>query len=363
MASPGDLYRSILRYVNGDNAAGWEAVMSRQLQALIERQCRVVSRYKYVDRNHVEDIRSDLQMRVLARLREFTLPDHGDDVTNEKAIVAYFKLAIRDLTTQSVRLIVSPDALRTGESIDVHTPISQLGSPGAGPLVMDGFDGHILDPQASLERNDRALIMALCRRFFESDDDAVQGFSALQAHAMGCDDWGDIAESIGISRERRKRAQYLASRYRNVMRAAVLESGHDCEHTIMSIYTSHEEGVVTVLNSNGLCETRVTPVRTVFASEAFMRSIRDTLQERDITFVFMNRSDTSSVMRCAALMALHNRPPLISYMDAEAVESEVLRRTDNPKSKEYHRLSTGRRRSILMARAASARIKIITGEA
>lgn len=357
-----NLYRLTVAFRNGDDAAGWAVAMSRQMQALIEKQARMVGRYRYVDSHHVEDIRTDLMMRIMQRLKEFTLPDHGEDVANEKAIVAYFKLAIRDLTTRSVRLIVGPNALKTGDAADVHVTMSQVNGPqnlGCG-ISGDYFDSHTLDPQSALFRNERALVMALCRRFFDNDEEAIQGFTAMQANSMGNDSWGDIAEAIGLSREKYKRAQYLASRYRNIMRAAMLESGHDCEFTVVGIYTDDTEGAITTLKRNGVIDTKVTPVRSSFASEAFASRIRESLAEHDVTFAVLNHSDRSSILRSAALMALHNREPLVTFTDAEAIDAELQNHEPNIRTRELSRMNPGRRRSILLARAWQAKYLLLS---
>lgn len=364
---PRTLYTLAVAYRNGDANAGWAFVTSPQIEALITTQVGVYNRYSYVKEEDLEDLRSDLRLRIMRKLgsEKFNLPTYHDPKLNEAALVAYFKLNIRDLARKAMRVIVSPNIAKTGTRADADIEFSQLGNPWPNfdprhsvkepisPLnpVREFSESLTVrsDPIELLDKGRRLRVLAIASRFFENDQEARIGYECLTHYAYGMEHWGEVAEAVGLGPRRARVAKGLALRFQNVMKAAMIEFGEDVAYTTLGIYTSTTETGITLLESNGVQQVMSIPMKSIVSTDVLVKRIRGILDQSSVTFAVLNLDDRSSLFRMSALKALHNQSPIVEQFDIRWLEPYVIERVGP-----LRRFQDAKRRSLVLAHAKHA---------
>jgi hypothetical protein len=351
---PKTLFTLAVAYRSGRHQdAGWSFATSPQIEALITKQVGHYARHK-VREQDLEDLRSDLRVRVLERLGDarFRLPSYHVPSLNESALVAYFRRALMDLAQRSMREIVGHSVRRNDTAKEIL--FSQMPPTGRDFTIEEVLAGSALEPFEIMERARQMRVLTMAQRFFASDEEARIGFLALYHRALGLEDWDDISEAVGLGAGHSRAARGLAMRWRNILKAALIEAGEAVEHYILGVYTSLTEAAVCLLSSSGASQTWVIPYVTVWSAEALANRILRVLSREDVvTYAALNLDDHSSPMRIAAMRALHYREPLVERYDISWLEAYV---TESLKG--LLRFGDGKRRAILLAQAKLAECQL-----
>lgn len=351
---PRTLFTLAVAYRKGDQKAGWEFATSPQIEAVITSQVGVYCRYSHVREEDLQDLRSDLRMRVLERLASptFRLPTYHVPRLNEAALVAYFRRAIMDLAQRAMRQIVGERTVRKRGAVVVSA--ADIGGPETDFGLDQIPDLGMSDPVELMDKDRRLRVLAFAQKFFSNDDEARIGFAALYHRANGLEQWDEIAEAVGLGKSHGRITRGLAMRWRNLLKAALIENGEDVGFCVMGIYTSLSEAGVCLLSSSGSMQTWTLPALTVMSPEALANRILKVLTDEDVvTFAALNMDDHSSPMRMAALRALHYRAPLVEKFDISWLEAHVADRL-----KGFRRYGDAKRRAVLVAQAKLAECQL-----